>query len=221
MVPRAFRRPAATLCRGRASKDSVKFTDVEFAPELLARAQRGDRAALAAFYGAFSRPAYTLIRRIVPGPAADDLLQDAFIDAFRGLPRFAGSAPLGAWFRTVVVRRCFMHLRSPWQRSRELIDDLLERLESDTPAPGLALDLSRALEALPSQARLVVWLHDVEGYTHEEIATTTGKTVSFSKSQLARAHARLRSAFGAADGTNAAPASRPELLADCARSPAP
>jgi RNA polymerase sigma factor (sigma-70 family) len=221
MVARAFPRPAATLCRARASNLSVKFTDIDLAPELVARAKSGDRAALAAFYGAFARPAYTLIRRIVPGPAADDLLQDAFIDAIRGLPGFAGSAPLGAWFRSVVVRRCFMHLRSPWQRSRELIDELLERLESEAPAPGLALDLSRALEALPATARLVVWLHDVEGYTHEEIAAATGRTVSSSKSQLARAHARLRSALGGVDAApgNRAPAAA--LLVDCARRSSP
>src|SRR2546421_12267504 len=54
------------------------------------------------------------------------------------------------------------------------------------------IDLERALERLSETARAVVWLHDVEGYTHEEIAEQMGKTVSFSKSQLARAHVRLR-----------------------------
>ncbi|SRR5579871_796943 len=195
----------------------VRFIDIELEPALVEKARQGDRGALAAFYAAFARPAYTLIRRIVPAAAADDLLQDAFIDAIRGLPRFAGTAPLGAWFRSVVVRRCYMHLRSPWQRSRELIDGLLERLEAPADAPGLTLDLARALETLPALARLVVWLHDVEGYTHEEIAEVTGRTASFSKSQLARAHARLRVSLG---GAEAAPPPPGEvLLADCARSP--
>src|SRR5437867_1891972 len=54
------------------------------------------------------------------------------------------------------------------------------------------IDLERAFERLSETSRSVVWLHDVEGYTHEEIAELMGKTVSFSKSQLARAHARLR-----------------------------
>lgn len=196
----------------------MKFTDVDLDPALVARAQDGDRAALAAFYAAFSRPAYTLIRRIVPGPAADDLLQDAFIDAIRGLPRFKGTAPVGAWFRSVVVRRCFMHLRSPWQRSREFVGDLLERLEAHAPSPALALDLGRALEGLPALARLVVWLHDVEGYTHEEIAALTGKTPSFSKSQLARAHARLKLALGPTETAGEGGCALPD---DCIRSPAP
>jgi RNA polymerase sigma-70 factor (ECF subfamily) len=54
------------------------------------------------------------------------------------------------------------------------------------------IDLERAFEQLSETSRVVVWLHDVEGFTHEEIAERMGRTVSFSKSQLARAHARLR-----------------------------
>ena len=58
------------------------------------------------------------------------------------------------------------------------------------------MDLESALERLSDTARAVVWLHDVEGFTHEEIATQMGKTASFSKSQLARAHQRLRGWLG-------------------------
>ena len=173
----------------------MRLHEVDLPPATVALAKSGDDAALAAFYAACAQPAYTLIRRIVPGPAADDLLHDAFLDAIRGLPRFRGGAPLGAWFRSIVVRRCYMHLRSPWHRSRDWLGDLLERVEGAAPAAapaGLALDLERALERLPPTTRLVVWLHDVEGYTHEEIAEATARTASFSKSQLARAHARLR-----------------------------
>jgi len=74
--------------------------------------------------------------------------------------------------------------------------------EVEEPRPGAAsadradaIDLERALAQLGDNARAVVWLHDVEGYTHEEIAALLGKTASFSKSQLARAYARLRSAL--------------------------
>jgi RNA polymerase sigma-70 factor (ECF subfamily) len=53
-------------------------------------------------------------------------------------------------------------------------------------------DLAAAFAELKPLSRSVVWLHDVEGYTHDEIAQLMGKTKSFSKSQLARAHERLR-----------------------------
>ncbi len=58
--------------------------------------------------------------------------------------------------------------------------------------PDDALDLDAALANLPTVSRVVVWLHDVEGYTHKEIAAAMGKTESFSKSQLSRAYQRLR-----------------------------
>ena len=74
-------------------------------------------------------------------------------------------------------------------RATESLDD-----EPGGPAMhvGANLDLERAFEVLSETSRAVVWLHDVEGYTHEEIAEQMGRSVSFSKSQLARAHARLR-----------------------------
>ena len=62
---------------------------------------------------------------------------------------------------------------------------------------GQTLDLERAMQELSDTGRAVVWLHDVEGYTHEEIAEMMGKSVSFSKSQLARAHTKLRRTLGA------------------------
>ena len=58
--------------------------------------------------------------------------------------------------------------------------------------PDDAIDLDAALANLPEVSRAVVWLHDVEGFTHKEIAGLMGKTESFSKSQLSRAYARLR-----------------------------
>jgi len=57
------------------------------------------------------------------------------------------------------------------------------------------LDLERALARLSDVSRVVVILHDIEGYTHREIAALMGKSVSFSKSQLSRAHQRLRRAI--------------------------
>jgi RNA polymerase sigma-70 factor (ECF subfamily) len=76
-------------------------------------------------------------------------------------------------------------------------DDLHDELAPAKQASyALRMDLESALDKLSDTARAVVWLHDVEGFTHEEIATQMGKTPSFSKSQLARAHQRLRGWLG-------------------------
>jgi RNA polymerase sigma-70 factor (ECF subfamily) len=126
---------------------------------------------------------------------------------FERIGSFRGEAPLGAWVRQVAVTRCLMYLRSPWHRAR-LALDRRDDYSSDRAGEGAArqeilriaipeawsdqMDLERALATLSPTARAVVWLYDVEGYSHEEIARQFGRTVSFSKSQLARAHARLR-----------------------------
>jgi RNA polymerase sigma-70 factor (ECF subfamily) len=130
------------------------------------------------------------------------------------LGEFRGEAPFGAWARQLVLRQCLMHLRSPWQRARRALAGLVPGEETEDPAlaglagePPLAewIDVSRALARLPAVARAVVWLHDVEGLTHEEIATACGRSVSFSKSQLSRAHALLRAQLADAPPAGAVP----------------
>jgi RNA polymerase sigma-70 factor (ECF subfamily) len=166
-----------------------RFADIEL-PEGLAE------AALAAVYEACAGATYTLIRRLVRREAvAEELLQETFADVIQHVGRWEGRAPLPMWIRAIAVRRCLMHLRSPWQRSLEWLE-LRPEAEPSEPGHetrcGQAQDLERALLTLPALSRAVVWLHDVEGYTHEEIAAQLGRTASFSKSQLSRAHARLR-----------------------------
>ena len=87
-----------------------------------------------------------------------------------------------------------MRLRRNKYRDTDQLNDELAPARSASPA--LRMDLETAMSRLSDTARAVVWLHDVEGYTHEEIANQMGRTVSFSKSQLARAHARLRTWLG-------------------------
>jgi RNA polymerase sigma factor (sigma-70 family) len=84
--------------------------------------------------------------------------------------------------------------RNKYRETDELHDDYVGGKRQEDSA--LRMDLEAALERLSATARAVVWLHDVEGYTHEEIAAMMGKTPSFSKSQLARAHTRLRRWLG-------------------------
>jgi RNA polymerase sigma factor (sigma-70 family) len=93
-----------------------------------------------------------------------------------------------------------MQLRSPWTRARLCLEALDASTLSEHRAVtaehhGEAIDVERALASLSPTARAVVWMYEVEGYSHQEIAQEFGRSVSFSKSQLARAHARLRAWF--------------------------
>jgi len=194
-----------------------RLTETNIPDDVLLRARCGEDSAQAHIYTTLAPAVFGLIRRIVGSRAlAEDLFQDTMIIVFERLGSYRGEAPLGAWVRQIAVSRCLMYLRSPWHRARLALDrldegggdrssrdpDRADRLHREDLLRLVApeswsdqFDLERALATLSPTARAVVWLYDVEGYSHEEIARSFGRTVSFSKSQLARAHARLREWF--------------------------
>ena len=161
------------------------------ADAMLPGVKAGDPAAQEALYRAFEAPVYNLARRICRTTEdAEDVLQETFFEVFRSIGRFRGEGSLWGWIRTIASSKALMRLRrNKYRDTDELQDDVVPMKKEDA---GLRMDLESALERLSETSRAVVWLHDVEGYTHEEIAGMMDRTVSFSKSQLARAHSRLR-----------------------------
>lgn len=174
-------------------------------PGIVARARRGDMRAHEIIYRTYSAPVYSLLARMTGSTAtADDLSQDTFIEVIRSIDRFRGDASLATWIRRIAVSKCLMYMRSAWQNRATLFRDLGEnhpatepRIVGEVALSQVQIDLERALARLSDVSRVVVILHDIEGYTHREIAVLMGKSVSFSKSQLARAHQRLRQGIGA------------------------
>jgi RNA polymerase sigma-70 factor (ECF subfamily) len=177
-----------------------KLAQTGVAAELVARACRGDEHAEAEIYAALAPATFGLIRRLVGGGAqAEDLFQETMMSFYERLSTFRAEAPLGAWLRQIALSKCFMYLRSPWHRARLQWDGAGDEwMRNAVDDPSLAtcaaecLDVERALWNLAPTARAVVWLFEVEGFSHEEIGRAFGRTASFSKSQLARAHQRLR-----------------------------
>ncbi len=178
-----------------------RFLAIVVTEDCLRRAAAGDPAAQREVYAQTAGPAFALIRRLVRSrAAAEDVFQDFMIGLLRRLPQFRGEAPFGAWARQVALRQCLMHLRSPWQRARRALAAAMQGDDEGEPLPATIqdppsaewIDLERALARLPEPARTIVWLHDAEGLSHEEIAAQFGRSLSFSKSQLSRAHALLR-----------------------------
>jgi RNA polymerase sigma-70 factor (ECF subfamily) len=177
-----------------------KFADIQIDPAIVRRAARGDAKAHEILYRAFSAPVYSICLRFTRVPAqAEDLTQETFMEVIRSITQFRGDAPVGIWIRRIAVSKALMFLRSAWHARGQSLDEDWEQMtfESRTAAAAAkrqdqAMDLDAALGSLPAVSRAVVWLHDVEGYTHKEIAGLMGKTESFSKSQLSRAYQRLR-----------------------------
>jgi RNA polymerase sigma-70 factor, ECF subfamily len=137
---------------------------------------------------------FALARRRTGNPAdAEDAVHDAWIRAVAGLPRFRGASSLRTWLTGILINRLREGERA---RRSESLDDVPE--PSLDPPPSLPIDidpidLRRALDLMPAGYHEVLLLHDVEGFTHEEISGILGIEIGTSKSQLARGRRWLRS----------------------------
>lgn len=169
---------------------------------LVEACRRGERQALHQFYERYRRRVFSLIARIVGAQDAEELAQEVFLRAFRGLDKFRGDAQLSTWMYRLSVNAALSHAtRAQARQKRDLGEEALLALPADegpTSDPKLRARLERALARLPAGYRAVLVLHDVEGLQHEEIADILGCRVGTSKSQLHKARAKMRDLLGGA-----------------------
>lgn len=169
------------------------FFDLQVPQTLIDRACAGELRAFEQIYRRFERPMYTLaLRMLGESEAARDVLHDAMLKAFQRIGQYRNEAPFWAWLRQIALNEALMRLRKVRDVDTDIDPDMLS---DESAAPWTQADaatLDRALSILPATTRSVIWLYHVEGYSHPEIAEMMGKTISFSKSQLARGTARLR-----------------------------
>jgi RNA polymerase sigma-70 factor (ECF subfamily) len=168
----------------------------------LARARRGDSAALSVLIRHYQRPVYALIGRLVLGRrevTVDDLAQEAFIRVCRGLPRFepGGSARLSTWILTIATRTCLNALRDG---RRAPVTEPEEEVAAGDPEQAVAEREERrrveaAMAALPEDMRAVLVLRAYHDFDYDEIAAALSLEVGTVKSRLGRARAALRGAL--------------------------
>ncbi len=125
---------------------------------------------------------------------AEELTQESYIRAWKKLNTFRGDSLFTTWLHRVAVNVVLGHLRSSSRRPEfdGVEDENLGFPVVDHLDPQVAIDLERAISGLPTRARTVFVLHDVEGYTHEEVAAMADMAVGTSKAQLSRARRLLR-----------------------------
>ena len=160
------------------------------------RAIDGDQGAMRALWTRHAPHIDVVVRRLVgqdPDLAAD-IAQEVWIQIFRALPGFRGDAQFGTWAHRIAVNRTLNALRRT-RRTAALevdVEDDSASVEPEAERAMLAASIEDAAARLSPGARTVFLLHDVEGYTHQEIATQLGITSGGSKSQLFKARAKLR-----------------------------
>jgi RNA polymerase sigma-70 factor (ECF subfamily) len=128
---------------------------------------------------------------------AEELVQDVFVRAWQKLTLFRGEAAFGTWLHRVAVNIVLSHRQKSGVHKNRTVDD--EHALDSAPARSVTVaervDLEAAIAALPEGARRIFVLHDVEGYTHDEIGSFLGITSGGSKAQLHRARMLLREAL--------------------------
>jgi RNA polymerase sigma-70 factor (ECF subfamily) len=165
-------------------------------PELIARVVAGDRLAARELYDAQAPRVFRLAFRLTGDEQlAQEMTQETFIRAFAQLDKFRGESALSTWLHRVTLSVTSNAMRKV-KRFREREADLDEALTVSSPAREADIDLKeslhKAIDELPEIYRTTLVMHDVEGYTHEEIATVLGVAEGTCKSRLSVARAQLR-----------------------------
>jgi len=167
--------------------------------ELIARARQGDLVAFEQLYRRHVSHVYAVCLRLTADVhRAEEFTQTAFIQVWRKLPLFRGESAFATWLHRLAVNTVLMEFRAARRREARVTGaEDPAALETAPPArhAGLRLDLEQAIAALPPRARAVFVLHDIEGYTHEEIAGLLDLETGSTKAHLHRARQLLQEAL--------------------------
>ena len=198
LSPSIVRERFTSILKPRKETDSNQNRIVTWRTgvNIIRRAVDGDEGAIRALWTRHAPHIDMVVRRLVgndPDLAAD-IAQEVWIQIFRALPSYRGESQFSTWAHRIAVNRTLNALRKT-RRLASIETEVNEdsaSFEPDTDRSFIAQSIEDAAAKLSPGARTVFMLHDVEGYTHEEIANELGITTGGSKSQLFKARAKLR-----------------------------
>jgi RNA polymerase sigma-70 factor (ECF subfamily) len=164
---------------------------------------RRDAAAFRILYGRHTAALFAMAMRIGGNAAdAEDAVHDAWIRAVEAMPRFEWRSSLRTWLTGILLNR-LRELERHRTPTVALDDALLSSaVPVELPHGVDPIDLDAAIAELPPGYRRILVLHDIEGFTHEDIGTMLGIDPGTSKSQLSRARRHLRRALSIDDQEN-------------------
>ena len=169
-------------------------------PELLGRLRAGDTQAFEEMVRAYQHRVFGVALRMLGNAAeAEEIAQEVFLRAHRGLAEFRGDAKLSTWLYAIASRLCLTRLGSSDRSAVRQGEETLMHLPHDAAGPQATLEqteletaLHRAIAELPDERRLVVLLRDVEGLSYEEIAAALELPLGTVRSRLNRARLDLK-----------------------------
>lgn len=174
----------------------VEIVELNNPKALIEACLQGDRMAQHRLYQQYAKAMLNISYRMVQNREdAEDVLQEAFTDAFRRLSGFRYESTFGAWLKRIVINRSINHLRKK-KADLQFFDDMhafANKAEDEVNVDGLSPEKVRnAMTALPSGSRMIFSLYLLEGYDHNEIAEILNISVSNSKTQYMRARQRVK-----------------------------
>jgi RNA polymerase sigma-70 factor (ECF subfamily) len=178
----------------------VREAEAGDAPRFLDRLRAGDRSAFEELVIAYQHRVFGVALRMLGSAAeAQEVAQEVFLRAHRGLSGFRGDAKLSTWLYAIASRLCLNRMQSGERRLARQGEEVLLRLADEARRPDAALErseleaaLARAIAELPEERRIVVVLRDLEGLSYEEISEVLDLELGTVRSRLHRARADLR-----------------------------
>lgn len=162
---------------------------------LVHKAVKGDTSAQSQLYGQFSKAMFHICVRMTGNSSlAEDILQDAFILAFKNLHQLKEAKQFGGWLKRIVVNECIRHSKQNWQWQdwEEQHDQIIDQQEEEWWKMVNIEMVYQQIKALPEGCRQIFNLYVFEDYAHKEIATMLAISESTSKSQYHRAKQILK-----------------------------
>jgi RNA polymerase sigma-70 factor (ECF subfamily) len=162
--------------------------------ELIDSVRQGDPAAMRLLYDKHASRVYAVTRRLINDEAlAEDCAQETWMRALRALDTFRGTSAFSTWLHRIAINTALAVRRSARRRDeREIPLEGTQTPPFQVGSPLLGIQLERAMRTLPDRMRQILVLHDIEGFTHQQIGEMLGIESGTSKSQLFRARSKMR-----------------------------
>jgi len=173
---------------------------------LIAKAQTGDVIAMETIYKHYAKPCYLLAMRITANPtASQDIVHEVFVKVIRKVSQFKANGNFAGWVRQIAVNESidFIKRNTRIHEQVEFKDEIETTGYFESQWWDTIKDLDKLTSRLSDNARAVLFLHELEGFSHKEIAALFGKTESFSKQSLSRALNQLKNMSAIKEISNA------------------